>query len=70
MRAAQAATLRPLLPADAAAFQRLRLQALHECPEAFTSSYEEEVSLSVAEIADRLASKPTGRCSARLKAIA
>ncbi|MEW6705255.1 MAG: hypothetical protein AB1430_10430 [Pseudomonadota bacterium] len=35
-------TLRTLQPADAAAFQALRLQALRECPSAFASSAQEE----------------------------
>ena len=47
----------PLVPADAAAFKALRLRGLQECPTAFASSFEEEVSDSVEAIAQRLAPK-------------
>jgi RimJ/RimL family protein N-acetyltransferase len=47
-------TIRRLLAADAAAFQELRLRALLNSPQSFTSSYEEEAHLSVAEVASRL----------------
>jgi RimJ/RimL family protein N-acetyltransferase len=40
---------------DAAAFRRLRLDALRLHPEAFTASYEDEVQLSEAQFAERLA---------------
>ena len=46
--------LRTLTPEDAAAFQALRLRGLQKCPEAFASSYEEEVSTLPAEIEKRL----------------
>lgn len=48
--------IRPLAPADAAAYRALRLRGLREHPEAFTSSHEEDVQqpLQVAEA--RLAS--------------
>src|SRR5688572_29853652 len=36
--------IRALTPKDAAAFAALRLRGLQECPEAFASSYEEEVN--------------------------
>jgi len=47
--------IRPLTPADAAAFQALRLAGLAEAPEAFSSSVEEERDLPLAVIAGRLA---------------
>ena len=40
---------------DAAAFKTLRLAALRECPTAFSSSYEEECDVPLAEAAQRLA---------------
>jgi len=46
--------IRPLAPPDAPAFQALRLRGLQECPEAFASSYEEEVNTPLPEIEDRL----------------
>ena len=39
---------------DAARFQRLRLEALHESPTAFASSYDQESDTPLAEIALRL----------------
>jgi ribosomal protein S18 acetylase RimI-like enzyme len=50
--------LRTLTPEDAAAFQALRLRGLQECPEAFASSYEEEVGTLPAEIERRLKPEP------------
>jgi RimJ/RimL family protein N-acetyltransferase len=50
--------IRRLTPADAAAFQDLRLAALQESPTAFGSSYEEERDYTRAFIEDRLSSKP------------
>ena len=50
--------IRRLTPADAAAFQELRLAALQESPTAFGSSYEEEREFSQAFIEERLAAKP------------
>jgi ribosomal protein S18 acetylase RimI-like enzyme len=50
--------LRTLTPEDATAFQALRLRGLQECPEAFASSYEEEVGTVQAEIEKRLQPKP------------
>lgn len=47
-------TIRRLLAADAAAFQELRLRALLNSSQSFTSSYEEEAHLSIAEVASRL----------------
>jgi RimJ/RimL family protein N-acetyltransferase len=49
--------IRPLIPIDAAAFQSLRLAALQECPEAFSSSFEEEISTPLTEIERRLMPK-------------
>jgi ribosomal protein S18 acetylase RimI-like enzyme len=49
--------IRALAPSDAAAFQALRLRGLQECPEAFASSYEEEVDTPLAKIEDRLQPK-------------
>lgn len=46
--------IRPLGPADAEAFQALRLRGLQEAPEAFGSTYEEEVDLSPGFVAERL----------------
>ena len=48
-------TLRILDSHDAAAFQALRLRGLAEVPSAFASSFEEEVSTPIAEVARRLA---------------
>lgn len=42
-------------PADAAAFQELRLCGLAECPTAFASSYDDECSTPLAAVAERLA---------------
>lgn len=52
--------IRRLLPADAGAFQDLRLRGLLESPTAFGSSYEEEVDRSIPAIAASLA-EGTGR---------
>jgi ribosomal protein S18 acetylase RimI-like enzyme len=49
--------IRRLSSPDANAFQALRLQALRECPSAFSSSYEEEVELPITIIAVRLAAE-------------
>jgi ribosomal protein S18 acetylase RimI-like enzyme len=46
--------IRRLVPADAAAFQSLRLGGLRECPSAFASSYEEEYELALDVVAERL----------------
>ena len=55
--------IRQLTPADAAAFQALRLRSLRESPEAFGSSYDEEVSRPLTAVAERLeaARTPTGK---------
>lgn len=42
-------TIRPLRPADAAAFHALRLRGLRESPEAFGSTYGEEVDRPLAD---------------------
>lgn len=44
-----------LSPADASAFQAIRLRGLRECPTAFASSYEEECETAIDVIAGRLA---------------
>jgi RimJ/RimL family protein N-acetyltransferase len=49
--------VRILTPADAPAFQALRLRGLQECPSAFASSYEEERGTPVAVVAERLATQ-------------
>ena len=49
--------IRALAPSDAAAFQAIRLRGLRECPEAFASSYEEEVDTPLGKIEDRLQPK-------------
>jgi len=46
--------IRPLSSGDAAQWQALRLQALHECPTAFSSSYEEEHDTPLDVVAQRL----------------
>jgi len=47
--------IRHLNPADAGAFQTLRLSALRECPTTFASSYEEEREIPMLTVAERLA---------------
>ncbi len=47
--------IRLLQPADAAAFQQLRLAALLDAPEAFMSSHEEEKDASLDAVAQRIA---------------
>lgn len=46
--------VRRLTPADASAYRALRLRALREHPEAFTSSYEEECERPETQSEDRL----------------
>lgn len=53
--------IRELVPADAVAFQALRLAALRECPSAFASSYEEEHETPIDVLAERLVAGPD-RC--------
>jgi ribosomal protein S18 acetylase RimI-like enzyme len=47
--------IRPLLAADATAYQSLRLRALQECPTAFASSHDEEADDTLDSIGARLA---------------
>lgn len=51
---AEGTTIRRLTPEDAQAFRALRLEALATSPEAFGSSYEEEVGLPLETIRSRL----------------
>ena len=51
--------IRPLVREDAAEYQALRLRGLREAPEAFGSTYAEEVDRTIAFIADLLV--PSGR---------
>lgn len=50
--------LRLLGPADAQAFQQLRLDALRDAPSAFSSSYEEERDTPLAAVAEQLTAQP------------
>lgn len=47
--------LRRLTPADAPAYQSLRLAALRECPSAFSSSYEDECDTPLSTIEAHMA---------------
>jgi ribosomal protein S18 acetylase RimI-like enzyme len=49
--------IRALTPLDASVFQALRLRGLQECPEAFASSYEEEISTPLEVVESRLQPK-------------
>ncbi len=46
--------IRQLAPADVQAYKRIRLQALRENPEAFSSSWEEESAFTDQEWEERL----------------
>jgi RimJ/RimL family protein N-acetyltransferase len=50
--------IRVLHMSDAASFQHLRLNALRECPTAFSSSYEEECDMPLYRVGERLSPKP------------
>ena len=50
--------VRILTSADAAAFRALRLRALKEHPDAFTSSYEEDVAKPLSATEQRIAGEP------------
>ena len=50
--------LRLLGPADAQAFQQIRLDALRDTPSAFSSSYEEERDTPLAAVAEQLTAQP------------
>ena len=50
--------IRVLHNSDAASFQYLRLNALRECPTAFSSSYEEECEIPLSRVAERLSPTP------------
>src|SRR4051794_28660868 len=53
-----ATQIRVLLPADADAYRELRLRALREHPEAFSSSFEEALADAARWSADRLGTSP------------
>lgn len=55
-----AVSIRRLTPEDAPEYRALRLRAFKDHPDAFTSSYEEEVLKPVAASAKRLASDSSG----------
>ena len=46
--------LRPAVPADAAAFRELRLEALRLHPQAFSADYESSLAISEAQWSERL----------------
>ena len=46
--------IRPLTPADADIYHRVRLESLRRHPEAFGASYEEEVLLTPQQVIDKL----------------
>ncbi|MEP4485317.1 GNAT family N-acetyltransferase [Marinobacter alexandrii] len=50
--------VRALTPSDAISFQALRLRSLQEFPEAFASSYEEEVDMPLLDVEGRLELTP------------
>jgi len=54
-------SLRPLVPSDARAFRDLRLEALAGVPEAFGSSYEEEVARSLDDFRAMIPESGPGR---------
>ena len=51
--------IRPLTAADAEAYRAIRLRALQEHSEAYTSSYDEELPITVADWEKRLATDPS-----------
>ena len=53
--------IRRLVSSDAPAYRALRLRALRDHPEAFTSSYEEDVTQGIAHAERRLAAALSGR---------
>ena len=55
--------IRPLSASDAAAYQAVRLRGLRESPEAFGSTYDEEIGYSTDMVAARIepAREPTAR---------
>src|SRR5438128_9303769 len=54
--------IRPLGASDAAAYQAVRLRGLRESPEAFGSTYEEEVGFSVDVVAARITPNGAPAC--------
>lgn len=57
----EAIQIREVEPAEAQAYQRLRLAALRELPSAFCSTYAEEADTPIAIVAERLAAN-ANRC--------
>ena len=51
--------IRPILPADVAEYYPLRLRALREHPEAFSSAYEDQAGLTLEVFADRFMEAPS-----------
>ena len=50
--------IQPLHPTDAQAYQSLRLRALKDHPEAFGAAYEDEATLALEKVAERLTATP------------
>ena len=50
--------IQPLRPTDAQAYQSLRLRALKDHPEAFGAAYEDEATLALEKVAERLTATP------------
>jgi GNAT superfamily N-acetyltransferase len=50
--------IRPLVPADAAAYRTIRLQGLAEHPSAYVTAYEEDAALTEEQLYERL--RPSG----------
>lgn len=51
--------IRPITPEDVAAYYPLRLRALREHPEAFSSAYEDQASLTLQAFADQYMEAPS-----------
>ena len=50
--------IQTLTPSDVEAYQKLRLRALHDHPEAFGSAYEDEAATPLEKVAERMTSTP------------
>jgi RimJ/RimL family protein N-acetyltransferase len=57
LSAGEEITIRALAAADAEAYRAIRLEALHQAPDAFASSYEEESARPLEVFQERLAGK-------------